>query len=258
MPQYSVITREDEQSILLKNKIIHFLSGYNYTYNEETPETVFVVGGDGTFLKAIHQYVDQLKNLTFIGIHTGTLGFMCDHQKEEIDELLEKFIHQNPQIRSYPMLEVQLHGCNETVYAFNEARIENMVNTLSLDLWINDEYFEKFLGSGICLCSQNGSTAINRSLGGAIIQHRLHLLQLSEIMGIHHWKHRSLRSSLILKEDAIIHVKPGTFKNAMLCYDHKFMHLDDCTAVTIKNSDRLVKVAKYSHYSYLSRLKNVF
>ncbi|MBR5207203.1 MAG: NAD kinase, partial [Erysipelotrichaceae bacterium] len=69
MPQYSVITREDEQSILLKNKIIHFLSEYNYTYNEETPETVFVVGGDGTFLKAIHQYVDKLKNMTFIGIH---------------------------------------------------------------------------------------------------------------------------------------------------------------------------------------------
>ena len=96
-----------------------------------------------------------------------------------------------------------------------------MVNTLSLDLWINDEYFEKFLGSGICLCSQIGSTAINRSLGGSVIQHGLPLLQLSEIMGIHHWKHRSLRSSLILKEDAIIHVTPGTFKNAMLCYDHK-------------------------------------
>ena len=70
-------------------------------------------------------------------------------------------------------MEVQLHGCNETVYAFNEARIENMVNTLSLDLWINDEYFEKFLGSGICLCSQIGSTAINRSSADFMISSTL-------------------------------------------------------------------------------------
>ena len=258
MSTYSVITREDEQSLLLKDKICETLALNNYTYQEDKPETVFVVGGDGTFLKAIHRYVDQLSEVTFIGIHTGTLGFMCDHQKEELDELLEKFIQETPLIRSYPMLEVQLHGHNKTVYAFNEARIENIINTLSLDIWINEEYFEKFMGSGICLCSQIGSTAINRSLGGAVIQHGLPLLQLSEIMGIHHWKHRSLRSSLILKEDAIIHVKPGSFNNTVLCYDHKSMPLDECTAVTIKNSDRLVKVAKYSHYSYLSRLKNVF
>ena len=255
MSTYSVITREDEQSLLLKDKICETLALHNYTYREDRPETVFVVGGDGTFLKAIHQYVNQLSEVTFIGIHTGTLGFMCDHQKEELDELLEKFIQTSPLVHTYPMLEVHLHGLEKTFYAFNEARIENIVNTLSLDLWINDEYFEKVMGSGICLCSQ---IAINRSLGGAVIQHGLPLLQLSEIMGIHHWKHRSLRSSLILKEDAIIHVKPGSFNNTVLCYDHKSMPLDECTAVTIKNSDRLVKVAKYSHYSYLSRLKNVF
>lgn len=258
MSNYSVITREDELSLLLKDKIISTLSAYNCTYNEDSPETVFVVGGDGTFLKAIHQYVNQLHEVTFIGIHTGTLGFMCDHQKEDIDELLANYIEKTPVIHSYPMLEVQLHGVNETLYAFNEARIENISTTLQLDLWINDEYFEKFLGSGICLCSQIGSTAINRSLGGAVIQHGLPLLQLSEIMGIHHWKHRSLRSSLILKEDAIIHVKPKSFEHTVLCYDHKSRMLNDCSGVTIKNSDRYVKVAKYSNYSYLSRLKNVF
>ena len=61
MLQYSVITREDEQSELLKAKIINFLSQHNYQYNEDLPDTVFVVGGDGTFLKAIHQYVHHLQ-----------------------------------------------------------------------------------------------------------------------------------------------------------------------------------------------------
>lgn len=258
MPTYAIITRDDEGSFEIKRKIIAELTKHSYVYDEDHPETVFVVGGDGTFLKAIHQYVDVLDSTKFIGIHTGTLGFMCDHPKEELDDLLKTFLEHEPKIYTYPLLEVQLDGFNETIYAFNEARIENLVNTLTLDVSINDEFFETFKGSGLCLCTQIGSTAINRSLGGAVIQHGLPLLELSEIMGVHHWKHRSLRSSMILREDAIIHIKPQSFANTMLCYDHLAMTLDGCTAITLKNSNRQVRIARYKKYSYLTRLKNVF
>ncbi|MBP3398536.1 MAG: NAD(+)/NADH kinase [Erysipelotrichaceae bacterium] len=258
MPTYSVIIRGDENSLNIKDKIETRLSKAGYLYNEEEPETIFVVGGDGTFLKAIHQYAEQLNEIQFIGIHTGTLGFMCDYQIEDVDELLEMFIHQQPRIFNYSVLQVELENLNKTIYAFNEIRIENIINTLTMDLWINDEYFEKFKGTGICLCTQIGSTAVNRSLGGAVIQHGLPLLELSEIAGVHHWKHRSLRSSLILKEDAVIRVKPETFNNTFLCYDHESMQLDHCTGCTIKNSPYQVRIARYKQYSYLKRLKNVF
>jgi len=258
MSFFSVITRLDEKSNQIKDQIINALSPHGYLYNEDNPATVFVVGGDGTFLKAIHQYIDKLNQIQFIGIHTGTLGFMCDHQVEELDKLIQNFIISKPIIYSYPMIEAELENLNETIYAFNEVRIENIVNTLTLDLWINDEYFEKFIGTGICLSTQIGSTAINRSLGGAIIQQGLSLLQLSEIMGVHHWKHRSLRSSLILKEDAVIKVKPEAFNNTLLCYDHKAISLENCTGIVLKNSNKIIKIARFNDYSYLSRLKNVF
>lgn len=258
MSFYSVITRGDEYSNQIKNKIIDFLSVQRYILNDSSPNTVFVVGGDGTFLKAIHQYIDILDQIQFIGIHTGTLGFMCDHQVDELEDLLHKFLNNKPILHAYPMIEATLENLDETIFALNEVRIENIVNTLTLDLWINDEYFEKFIGTGICLSTQIGSTAINRSLGGAIIQQGLPLLQLSEIMGVHHWKHRSLRSSLILKEDAVIKVNPACFNNTLLCYDHKAISLENCTGIILKNSNHLVKIARFNDYSYLSRLKNVF
>ena len=258
MSAYAIVTRGDEYSETLKEKIQTVLSNNSYEYNELNPDTVFVVGGDGTFLSAIHQYTYRLNQVSFIGIHTGTLGFMCDHPSEDLDELLNTFMHQTPNVYTYPLLEVTLEGFNETLYAFNEARIENMVNTLTLDLLINNEFFETFKGSGVCLCTQIGSTAINRSLGGAIIQHGLPLLELSEIMGVHHRKHRSLRSSLILKEDAVIQILPKSFQNAMLCYDHLAMSLDGCTGITLKNSKLLVRIARYKNYSYFTRLKNIF
>ena len=51
MPQYSVITREDEQSELLKDKIIHFLTEYNYTYDEKKKAGRFVLSGDASMIQ---------------------------------------------------------------------------------------------------------------------------------------------------------------------------------------------------------------
>lgn len=42
----------------------------------------------------------------------------------------------------------------------------------------------KTTGSGICISTQNGSTAINRALSGAVVDSGLQVMQLSEIMPI--------------------------------------------------------------------------
>ena len=258
MNTYAIVTRGDQYSEEIKLNIQNKLQQHNYTYDEDNCETVFIVGGDGTFLNGIHKYLHRLNEVAFIGIHTGTLGFMCDHPSDEVEELLETFLTKQPNIYTYPLLEVNLEDLNQTIYAFNEARIENMLNTLTLDIYVNNEYFETFKGLGICLCTQIGSTAINRSLGGAVIQHGLPLMQLSEIMGVHHRKHRSLKSSLILKEDAVIRIEPQNLTNAMLCYDHLSLPLDNCKTITMKNSPLQIRIARFKNYSYLTRLKNIF
>ena len=129
MQTYTVLLRGDDNSLEIKEKIQKKLSTAGYIYNEENPQTVFVIGGDGTFLKAIHQYTTQLNQLQFIGIHTGTLGFMCDYQIEDVDELLEMFLTEQPRIFKYSVLQVELENLNKTIYAFNEVRIENIINT---------------------------------------------------------------------------------------------------------------------------------
>ena len=258
MNTYAIVTRGDQYSEQIKEIIQNKLQQHNYIYDETNCETVFIVGGDGTFLSGIHQYTHRLDKVSFIGIHTGTLGFMCDHTSEEVEELLDTYLTQKPTIYTYPLLEVNLKELDKTIYAFNEARIENMLNTLTLDIHINNEFFETFKGLGICLCTQIGSTAINRSLGGAVIQHGLPLMQLSEIMGVHHRKHRSLKSSLILKEDAIIRIESQNLANAMLCYDHLSLPLDGCKTITMKNSPLQIRIARFKNYSYLTRLKNIF
>ena len=65
-------------------------------------------------------------------------------------------------------------------------------------VYINDEYLETFRGNGLCVSTASGSTAYNKSLGGAILYSDVGMMQLSEIAGIHHNAYRSLGSSLVL------------------------------------------------------------
>ena len=55
--KFSIIDRMDPNSIIQRNEIRNKLIQKNWIYDEENPELVICVGGDGTFLRAIHQYL---------------------------------------------------------------------------------------------------------------------------------------------------------------------------------------------------------
>src|SRR5699024_2537418 len=88
--------------------------------------------------------------------------------------------------------------------ALNEVRVENNRRSQVIDVYINDDCFETFRGNGLCVSTASGSTAYNKSLGGAVINSGAELMQLSEIAGIHHNAYRSLGSSLILDKSHTI------------------------------------------------------
>ena len=86
MKQYALVIKQDDLSKYVADKIKHELKGI-MEYDQENPDLVISVGGDGTMLMSIHQYLDQ--NVNFVGVHTGTLGFFTDYQKDEVFELVE-------------------------------------------------------------------------------------------------------------------------------------------------------------------------
>ena len=57
---------------------------YGFSFDNKNPDVVFSVGGDGTFLRAVHEYLNQAEHIQFIGINSGSLGFLYDFSKEDI------------------------------------------------------------------------------------------------------------------------------------------------------------------------------
>ena len=106
-------------------------------------------------------------------------------------------LEEEPHLIYRRLLEVDVNH-EQRYLAFNEVRLENSYMTQIVDVYIDQQFLETFRGTGICISGSAGSTAYNKSLGGAIIFPDLSVLQLSEIAGIHHNAYRSLGNSLIL------------------------------------------------------------
>ena len=110
MPSYTIVARPDDLSKELKFQTEQVLKAHGYEENEASCDTVFVIGGDGTFLYAVHQFIDRLNEVKFFGIHTGTFGFYTDYRDTDFDEFIRIFLSGECTDYAYPILAVIAEG----------------------------------------------------------------------------------------------------------------------------------------------------
>ena len=257
MPRYAIVSRPDSVSEHLKERLDRILSEQGYTCDEVCPETVLVIGGDGTFIYAVHKYIDKLDKVSFFGIHTGTLGFYTDYRDTDFEQFTADFVHGRITEYSYPILEGKTE--HETFYGINEIRVENAVRTQEMNVYLDNSLFEIYRGTGMCVSTQLGSTAYNRSVGGAVIQEGLNLIQMTEIAGIHHSKYRSLNSPFVMDANTEIAFTAKSFAGAMLGADSEVYPLDNAKRIVISISkSRRVRMLKGRDVYYFDRLQSLF
>lgn len=260
MHKFSIVAKKDQKSASAEEKVKNVLTSNGWKYDKQNPDLVICVGGDGTLLYGVHKYLKQLDHVKFLGIHTGTLGFFTDYTENEIDLCIQDILHKEPNIFTSYLLKMVIHreDHKQIEYALNEMRIENIIRTQQVDVYVDEEFFETCRGSGICLSTQAGSSAYNRSLGGAVVDSGLSLMQLAEITAIQHRKHRSLGNPYILKDDRKVIFTSQDFEDALLGFDHLHIDLKGAKSICCTMSDKQVKFARYREYSYLKRLKTLY
>lgn len=255
MRRYIIECKQDELSKDIKNKLISAFEGF-MIYDQNNPELVISVGGDGTMLYCVHKYEKVLDKVAFIGLHTGTLGFLTDYQKEEIDMFINEVKENNFAFYNRHLLEI--HTNKGQYIALNELRIENNLRSQVLDVYINNEFLETFRGNGLCVCTASGSTAYNKSIGGAVVCSGAGIMQLSEIAGIHHNAYRSLGSPLILDRSHTIHFESSDFKGAILGIDQHVYDLEGIASIDVKLSHQCACFAQLKKVSLIERLRRAY
>ena len=241
---------------LIKNESLRL----GFSFDNENPDVVFSVGGDGTFLRAVHHYIDKLDSLTFVGINSGSLGFFYDFSKDDVVRITNALANQTCPTREYPLLkgEAIYKDDKKTFYALNEIRIENPFHTLISKVLVNQDELETFRGNGLIVSSSLGSSAYNKSLGGALIDSDLNALELTEIAGISNNVYRSLGSPLIIKGDKTI-TFTGDISGSVIGYDYlSDKDSEGLESLSISYSDKKVRIIYSNDHSYVQRIRKSF
>jgi NAD+ kinase len=257
--KYAFMTRDDQQSRSIKTKLETKLNSAGHVLNAEKPELLIFVGGDGTFLRSIQTYLHALDSIIFVGIHTGTLGFFCEFHDTQINDLIKAIPTMKRTSAEYALVELTLIGKQKhSFYAVNEVRVENPFQTFVTDVFIDNQALQTFRGTGLIVASTLGSSAYNKSLGGALVDVTNPTLQLTEMATIQNNAYRSLGSSLVLDAKRIISFK-GDFKKAIFGYDYLLANVDESiNEVTVRLSQKTFKLYHQKQTAYFDTLKKTF
>lgn len=262
---YALVNRGDSLSLSLAEKFNKLAAMQNLTFNREEPHVVVTIGGDGTLLQAFHHYKPILDKVSFVGIHTGHLGFYADWTPDELEGLVGMMAAHSPAtIRTaiYPVLEMQVESKKgrERFLALNESTVKCLEGTLVIQADINQEPFETFRGDGLCISTPSGSTAYNKSLGGAVLHPSLESIQLAEIASINNRVYRTLGSSLVLPKHHQLSLYPKGRKEKCILFslDHLNFQREEVSAIHYSVAQEKVRFARFRSFPFWNRVREAF
>jgi len=253
--KYITVVKNDPESKKIEEKIKNSLE---LEYDPKDPDYVIAIGGDGTIIKASHRY----PNAILFGVHTGHLGFYANYTIDDVDELINDIKNNTYECHNIDLLSCELKTKNKTILlgnALNEITIITPLKTLTLDVFIDNEFFETFKGTGLCISTPFGSTAYNKSLNGAVIDTSLSAIQVTEIAAINSNAYRTLASPLVLSSNREIELKRKNYSEKMfVTIDHESKEIDNYVSIIIKLSDNKIKMACHNQEDHLKRIRRTF
>lgn len=130
-------------------------------------DLVFVLGGDGTMLRAARIFPGKV----LLGVNLGRVGFMSGMLRDDIEGGVKKMLDGGLQIQEYRMLDVRVEGEDQRQLAANDAVLikQHPAQLVSVDVRVAGEELFAFRCDGFIAATPLGSTAYALSAGGPII-----------------------------------------------------------------------------------------
>ncbi|MGB5823207.1 MAG: NAD(+)/NADH kinase [Proteocatella sp.] len=244
----------------ISNKLeIHGFSVYNSFVDDA--ELIIVIGGDGWFIKTIHDF--EYPDIPIVGINTGHLGFLQDINPCDIDLLIENYLNKNYCIMEIAPIKADIYmNCvQKTFFAINEVVIRGTKSRMiHLNLKINNSVIECFSGDGIIVSTPTGSTAYNYSSGGSIIDPSLESLQITPLSPTNTNAYRSFTSSIITSPDSLIEINPEyRFEDSLLIVNDGIENqYNQISKVRLTTFTKKIKVLRLHSYDFWEKVTDRF
>ncbi len=257
MKKYVIVSKGCLESNKIEEQLKNKLT---LKYDEVNPDFIIVIGGDGTILRGIHQYKKILNKVIFFGIHTGHLGFLTNYNKDNVDNIIDLLNNnEKAKIEEHQLLEYKFSSEEGELsgIALNEVTITSAPNMITLNVVIDNQILETFRGGGLCISTPLGSTGYNKSLGGAVIDHNIPCIQVTEIAGINSNSYKTLKSPLLLSNDRLINIE-GNNEFGLFTFDNNSIRVENFKKLEVKLSDIKIKFSYINDINFVKRVNKSF
>jgi NAD+ kinase len=212
------------------------------------------IGGDGTFLDSITFIRDS--GMPVVGINAGTLGFLSNISKDEIDYAIDEIIAGNFTLDKRAMLsiETKMNLFEDANVALNDLTIHKYDSSsmITIHVYLNDEFLNSYWSDGLIISTPTGSTAYSLSCGGPIITPGSGNFVINPVA-----PHNLNVRPVVIPDDNIITIKvEGRSGKFLVSLDSKSETVSDSTTLSIKKADFHLNLIRLNSQNFLSTLRN--
>ncbi len=223
----------------------------------EAIDMLFVLGGDGTLLKAAEKCSPF--GVCMLGINLGRLGFLSEVEVGEIEAAIDKMLAGDCAVEERMMLRCAVMK-GDTVLceadALNDVVVlkKDVSRMIGIELSVNGALADKVACDGMLVSTPTGSTGYSLSAGGPVVSPQLECMLATPICP--HSLHS--RSLVVLPDDEVV-MKPLAPGGAVLTTDGTERHeLQDGEAVRVSRSAHVARFIRFEENYFYPLLRSKF
>ena len=269
---YIIANSEKPESVTLRDKIVGYLNcrgktcsyqenaqpsenhAYSFTDPARVPEdidAVLVLGGDGTVIQAARDLARR--DVPFLGINVGTLGYLTEVEASEYGQALDTLIRGEYYLEKRMMLCGEVFTEEGKTYAgkaLNDIVIsrQGVLRVVNFQIFVNGRYLNSYNADGMIISTPTGSTGYNLSAGGPIVEPGAEMLLITPIC-----PHTLNARSIVLSghDQVEIVIGPGRKMEK----DRAVATFDGDTEIGLVSGER-VKIRRSIHATKLIKLND--
>ena len=226
----------------------------------EQLDLIFVIGGDGTLIRAARDTAE--KNVPLIGVNLGTLGYLCELEEATVFSAIDQIMEDKFMLEARMRLSgyvIQSGQQMEGQTALNDIVIHRSgaLQLVSPPVYVNGQYLQTLEGDGVIVCTPTGSTGYNLSAGGPIVDPKARMILITPINS-----HTLNAKSIVIGAEDEVVVEIGARRRegdeqVVVSFDgdhHAQLDVGDCIVIRQAQEDcRILKLGKLSFLEILRK-----
>ena len=223
---------------------------------EEGCEAAFVLGGDGTILRAVQRL--SILQTPMVGLNLGSLGFLTEASQGAMPEIVDKVLGRAFSVESRMMLTAHIEEKTGQVvsreyYALNEFGLfrRYMGGVASVVVRYQNQVVGMYDCDGVMVATPTGSTAYSRSAGGPVVDPQVQCMLITPVCA-----HSLNARPFVVPDNGVVTLAaPTTRQGVMVAVDDAFrMPVKPSQHAVIRKSEKKANFIRLSEMDFYKQL----